>query len=99
MTHDGNRVHVVVRPVAGETVRTLAAHEGDLRRNGVGDLMLHRSITSIHQWQELLVWIFLYDDAATAESTEGNYAVGRHGGESCRDRSAVQKEHRNLVSG
>src|SRR6202035_779226 len=50
----GNGIHVVIRVVAGEPVRTLASDISNFQRNARGQLTLNRDVISIHPWQSLL---------------------------------------------
>ena len=47
-TGKANWVHVVVRPVARETMRSFAPHEGYFGCDGVSDLVLHSGVPRIH---------------------------------------------------
>ena len=78
-------------------MRTLAAHVCNFHCNGVSDLALNRSVPRIHQRQDLLGGTDVHAGHLAAKSVERNYAVIRNCGESCRDRSVVQKEYRNLI--
>src|SRR5260370_5971782 len=63
-------VHVIIRPVARESMRALAAHVGSFQGNRVGYLALNRKIPRIHGRQDLL---------GGADVSAGNIAA--YGGE------------------
>src|SRR5205085_10217243 len=97
-------IHVVIRVVAGEPMRALAAYISNFQRDAVGELMLNRGVISIHAWQSLLGRPDMHTGDRPSQSAERYYSVRRNCGEGIgrinagnRVRPSIQSKDRDSI--